>query len=90
MTDLITASMVAAALLMPPHQFAHEPAKPYRVDVVSQAELERYCAPTPLRPVVLGCTVMGAYILLRDDMTDDAARLVLRHEIAHINGWEHP
>lgn len=89
MTDMITAAVVAGALLMPPHQFTHEPTRAYSVQIVSAAEVEKHCNPTPFKPLVLGCTVMGCYIFLRNDMTADATRLVLRHEIAHVNGWEH-
>lgn len=90
MTDLITAAYVAAGLLMPPQQYVHEPAIDYRIVYVSPAKLAQNCPQEP------GYTVLGCYyawydhtIFLRNDMTPEAARLVLRHELAHVNGWKH-
>ena len=91
MTDLITAAMVAGSLSMPPQKFTHEPTVAYRVEMVDPDYLVEVCGQRR-DTIVLGCYVAWwkRTIFLRNDMTEDAKRLVLRHEIGHVNGWEHP
>lgn len=90
MTDIITAALVAGSLAMPPRRFVHEPTVPYRIERVSPERIVAICGQKEGQ-TVLGCYVgwYNSTIYLRTDMTADAARLVLRHELGHVNGWEH-
>lgn len=90
MTDFITAAFVAGGLAMPPKQYVHEPTVPYRIERVDPDVLIANCGQKP-NETVLGCYVAwyNSTIYLRNDMSADAERLVLRHEIGHVNGWEH-
>lgn len=84
---MITFAMVAM-LALPPEQYDYEPTRPYRVEYVTPAGVEEHC-PAPFGAMVVGCTVLDGYILLRDDLTPEAAAHVLRHEKGHVNGWNH-
>lgn len=73
-------------LALPPAPYDHEPVKNYRIEYVS----EHYMRQLGCRgDWVIGCTVMGRYILLNEDLTPAAAAHVLRHEKGHVNGWQH-
>jgi len=82
--------MIPLALVMslplPPPQYDHAPTKPYSVEYVSEAYMrEQDCKGYRL----FGCTCLDSYILLHEDLTPEAAERVLRHELGHVNGWEH-
>lgn len=82
---MITLAMVAA-LAMPPPRYDHEPTRPYAVQHVSEAYMRRMgCKGFQ----IVGCTLLDRYVLLHENLTPEAAAIVLRHELGHINGWEH-
>jgi Zn-dependent peptidase ImmA (M78 family) len=90
MTDLITVALISGALAMPPREYLHQPTVPYRIERVSPALIAENCGPSNGK-LVLGCYVdwYRSTIFIRNDLTPDAQRLVLMHEIGHVNGWEH-
>jgi hypothetical protein len=79
---------MAAQWQMPPAQFDHEPTGPYRVRYQISDMFPLYCGTN--QPKVGGCTVLEGgtcYITIRTELGAADARLVLRHEKAHCNGW---
>jgi hypothetical protein len=83
----VTLAMVAM-LALPPEQYDHEPTRLYTVQIVEPGTVNLYC-PARFETMAVGCTVNGDTIMLRNDLTPEAAAHVLRHEKGHINGWQH-
>lgn len=77
-----------SSLSLPPRQYDYEPSRSYVVQYVSEEELKQFCNP-PFGYRIVGCTVLDRYILILEDMTDEAKAHVLRHEKGHVNGWNH-
>lgn len=70
--------------------------RPYIVQHVTGEELARYCAGAfdPRVEIIWGCTdatpaLLAARVYIREDLTGDLYQAVLRHEVAHVNGWRH-
>lgn len=86
MSNLITLAMVAS--LVPPAQYDHAPSMPYHVRDMPAAKMERLC-PSP-DGVTLGCSAPELGIVwVLDGLRPEVRRVIVRHELAHINGWSH-
>jgi len=88
MIKLITYAMIAGFVALPPAQYDHAPTVAYTVDVLPKEQFDATCGVERAPRYKLGCTIdwLDA-IFIRDDLSDDAFKRVLRHEIGHINGW---
>ena len=88
--SLITLFMVAV-IEMPPKKYDHEPYQPYQVIEMPIKDLHKICnQPRRSNYTLFGCAHhLVGLIYLRDDLSDEARKRVLRHERAHLNGWKH-
>lgn len=89
---------LVAGLLMPPALYDHEPTRPYAVQYAPPQVIAVQCRGLDLmvaqlgNPDVraLGCTDLGSMTIWIDDTLPAPLRAkVLRHELAHVNGWRH-
>lgn len=74
----------------PPAEFDFEPAREYRV--IRDSKLVAVFCGKHRGRVVLGCTLDDGkrpVIFLTEGMSKELEDEVLRHELAHVNGWEH-
>lgn len=79
---------------LPPPEWDHEPTKPYQVTKFPKDWIPSLCG-EDWYPAALygGCVeeVGGEHwITVRDDLLPMEMDCLLRHEKAHVNGWEHP
>lgn len=75
--------------LEPPAIYSHEPSVEYIVHNIPEGLIKKYCGAIKGH-IILGCTVDGHIIYIRNDLSDEVYDVILRHEKAHVNGWVHP
>lgn len=68
----------------PPARFLTAPKGHVQV-MFGQESIDRICGVPPCDKIFLGC-VRGSVIVLPDPSHKDLAKII-RHEIAHLNGW---
>ena len=77
--------------LVPPKVYDYEPKVSYEIRKFDKdykpLMMEVFCK-EPKGKIVLGCAV-NHIIFIRDDLTKEVYDVILRHEKAHVNGWEH-
>jgi hypothetical protein len=74
----------------PPPQYDYEPSRPYKIRVDSQL-VDIFCG-RPGGKEILGCLLddgKAPIIFIREGLSPELEREVRRHELGHINGWEH-
>lgn len=89
---MIKLAFIIAFVSLPPAQFDYEPSALYRIERMSAAKIATICRPLAAGLMYYGCHKrMGQshWILINDQLSPEAAALVLRHEKAHVNGWQH-
>jgi hypothetical protein len=75
--------------LEPPAIYSYEPTREYFVHNIPSSSIEKYCGAIK-EHIILGCTVEGHIIYIRNDLPEQVYDVILRHEKAHVNGWVHP
>lgn len=75
--------------LEPPAIYSYEPSVEYSIHNIPKGLIKKYCG-TIKGHIVLGCTVNGYIIYIRNDLPKNVYDVILRHEKAHVNGWVHP
>jgi hypothetical protein len=86
----ITSAVLLA--LLPPLAFDHAPTQSYRVETAPARIVKAVCHSHQVGKLVIACSfeARGRWVIyLRDDLTPRQYEVVLRHEKAHVNGWEH-
>lgn len=78
----------------PPAEYSHAPAEPFVVMVGTPYEVHMACGgkPPPTDWVLLACTFMPRRVILMPHCPpaqDEYCGRLLRHEMAHLNGWRH-
>ena len=74
---------------MPPKIYDHPPINPVIVRVINHNAIEAYCGQQDEK-IILACYApVSNKIFIRDDLTVEAFKKVLRHEYGHVNGWDH-
>ncbi len=74
--------------LEPPAIYSYEPTKEYSIHNTSSSGIDKHCEHIK-GMTVLGCTVDGHIIYIRNDLPKKVYDVILRHEKAHVNGWVH-
>jgi hypothetical protein len=90
MLTAITIAMVAN--LAPPPRYDHAPRVPYHITYLPQGKLQKVCAREVRRAsdMVLGCTLTElGLVYVAQGLSPEVRDLIVRHELAHINGWPH-
>ncbi len=82
------------AVETPPAEYDHAPDQPFVVMSGSPRQVHEACggAPLPARDIVMACTFMPQRLILLPHCgpgLDEYCGKLLRHEIAHLNGWKH-
>jgi hypothetical protein len=78
----------------PPAKYDHAPIEPFVVLVGSPAQVHYACggAPLPTDTIYLACTFMPRRVILMPycpPSADEYCGRLMRHEMAHLNGWRH-
>lgn len=84
----------ADAVEPPPAQYDHAPDAPFVVMVGSPYQVHMACGgqPPPTTTIIMACTFMPQRVILMPHCTPDQDAYcgkLLRHEMAHLNGWIH-
>lgn len=78
----------------PPAQYDHAPDRPFVVMVRSPYQVHMACggSPPPTTFIIMACTFLPQRVILMPHCTpeqDAYCGKLLRHEMAHLNGWVH-
>jgi hypothetical protein len=82
------------AVEAPPARYDHAPDAPFVVIVGTPRQIHDACggAPLPARDIIMACTFMPRRVILMPHCPaeqDAYCGKLLRHEMAHLNGWVH-
>lgn len=82
------------AVEAPPTEYDHAPDQPFVVIVGSPYQVHMACGgqPPPTRNIVMACTFMPQRVILMPHCSpglDEYCGRLMRHEMAHLNGWKH-
>ncbi len=82
------------AVEAPPAQYDRAPGAPFVVIVGTPQQVHGACggAPLPARDIIMACTFMPRRVILLPHCPADQDAYcgkLLRHEMAHLNGWKH-
>lgn len=70
---------------VPPPEYDYEPTRPYYVEVLPPEAVKRRCFGIPI-----ACAIPGLrLIVVSSELSGSLLEAVLRHEKAHLNGWQH-
>ncbi len=82
------------AVEAPPAKYDHAPTAPFVVMVGTPYQVHMACGgqPPPARDIIMACTFMPRRVILMPHCPaeqDAYCGKLLRHEMAHLNGWAH-
>lgn len=85
---MICAAFALACLthFAPPKEYDFEPTKPYQIATLPLPLVAKACG----RPAMACTLIFRRVIVLSDGLKGDDRAAILRHEKAHLNGWQHP
>ena len=94
MQDVPTFAPSPDAVESPPPEYDHAPDQPFVVIVGSPYQVHMACggAEPPTSMIVMACTFMPQRVILLPHCPpdlDEYCGKLLRHEMAHLNGWRH-
>ena len=82
------------AVETPPPEYDHAPSQPFVVIVGTPRQVHDACGgqPLPAHDIIMACTFMPQRVILLPHCPADLDAYcgkLLRHEMAHLNGWKH-
>lgn len=85
-------TLMAALAFLPPLEYDVAPAKPYAVWELSRPDLTIVCGYEDRPDMhVWGCAdIYTNEVFILESLDQPVRDIIIRHELAHLNGWDHP